>query len=278
MWCLLFAWVYRLLMVGLPEGIAHFRRDLSVELCMFGDRITAKRYRRRLMEVRCAQRLFVSFPLFWFVARRGRRRDVACGAVALWWQVVISQTSPLVGVPLGSPEFRDHFSATVVAVRPDVLFHAKPTVDTGGVKASTGGSPAVALPDLGEAAAAAALAMESERQPEIELDIDGVASVEDENGAPLSPPAMPADTPTKPDDDPLGHINYNSHGACGVCACVRVCGCLSCCWNCCWWLRDGRSVRFGRVCGLEELVFGKVAGQCERAAERWEWWVADASS
>jgi hypothetical protein len=39
-------------MTGLPEGIAEKRRDLSVCVRMFSERITHKRYRRRLIEVR----------------------------------------------------------------------------------------------------------------------------------------------------------------------------------------------------------------------------------
>ena len=73
-------------MTGLPEGIAQFRRDLSLDLLLYGKRITQKRYRRRLIEV------------------------------------VISTGSPLVGVELSSPLLRDHYSATVVAVRPACLY------------------------------------------------------------------------------------------------------------------------------------------------------------
>lgn len=76
-----------LVMTGLPEGIAQFRRDLSLDLLLYGKRITQKRYRRRLIEV------------------------------------VISTGSPLVGVELSSPLLRDHYSATVVAVRPACLYN-----------------------------------------------------------------------------------------------------------------------------------------------------------
>jgi hypothetical protein len=73
-------------MAGLPEGIAQFRRDLTLELLMYSSRITQKRYRRRLIEA------------------------------------VIPQGSPLVGVPLGSRVFRDQYSATIVGIRPAALF------------------------------------------------------------------------------------------------------------------------------------------------------------
>jgi hypothetical protein len=41
----------RIIVKGLPVGIAALRRDPGVELIMFGDRITYKRPRRRLLEV-----------------------------------------------------------------------------------------------------------------------------------------------------------------------------------------------------------------------------------
>jgi hypothetical protein len=43
----------RIVACGLPEGIAALRRDPSVDLVLYGDRITYKRPRRRLLEVLC---------------------------------------------------------------------------------------------------------------------------------------------------------------------------------------------------------------------------------
>lgn len=70
-----------LIFYGIPEGIAQMRRDRSLELKMFGDRITRKRYRRRLIEA------------------------------------VIAADSPLVGVALSDPVFQDNYEATVVGIR-----------------------------------------------------------------------------------------------------------------------------------------------------------------
>jgi hypothetical protein len=42
---------HRLVVEGIPEGIAALRRDSALEIRMYGDRITYKRNRRRLMEV-----------------------------------------------------------------------------------------------------------------------------------------------------------------------------------------------------------------------------------
>jgi hypothetical protein len=39
-------------MTGLPEGIALFRRNLTLDLLLYSKRITQKRYRRRLIEAR----------------------------------------------------------------------------------------------------------------------------------------------------------------------------------------------------------------------------------
>lgn len=44
-------WYARIVVKGLPEGIAALRRDANVDLVLFGDRVTFKRQQRRLIEV-----------------------------------------------------------------------------------------------------------------------------------------------------------------------------------------------------------------------------------
>jgi hypothetical protein len=135
----------RLIFRGLPERVAQMRREDSMEIVMFGPRITLERHKRRLIEVRppfTPPPPFPASPLY-----RTRKPDPLLPPTPLFFttrayscvaihafppvpslpvdraQVVISDESPLVNIRLDDPVLQDIYSATVVAIRPRSAHH-----------------------------------------------------------------------------------------------------------------------------------------------------------
>lgn len=117
----------RLVVEGIPEGIAALRRDSALEIRMYGDRITYKRNRRRLMEVRRQHACVTPSTL---ASLGWDNRRVVSSCVRACVQVVLCTQSPLVGKPLSSTAFRDMYQSTAVGIRcTNVPSSAKNSVD-----------------------------------------------------------------------------------------------------------------------------------------------------
>jgi hypothetical protein len=116
--------VNRILVNGLPEGIAALRRDDAIDMVLFGERVTYKRLRRRLIEVSvslnrstCVSvRVCVSALISLAVVYTSSDGYMMV-TFAFLLQVVLSHESPMIGKQLGDALFSTLYDATPSGLR-----------------------------------------------------------------------------------------------------------------------------------------------------------------